>query len=261
MQRNGLVFSCENRCIDATFSASVNTGNKLLDSLPRDVYLRVKPDLEVVGIERHQVVHHPGEEIQFLYFPLTCIISITVTMTNGMTVEAGAVGSREVVGINAFMGGRETTQTEYVGQVPGTALKIAAEPLKTEFNRNTGMRSVMLKYTQAMIAQISQNVGCNRLHNYEARCARWLLEVRDRVRSDEFDLTHEFIAEMFGVSRTTVSLTMAGLKAGGAIDYNRANISIKNVRILEKTSCECYFVIQHEFDRLLGSQESGQSIT
>ncbi len=116
----------------------------------------------------------------------------------------GAIGSREVVGINAFMGGSETTQTEYIVQLPGDAFKIAAAPLKTEFNRNTGMRELMLKYTQAFIAQISQNVACNRLHEIDQRFARWLLEVRTRVSSDEFPLTHKFMAEMLGVRRASV---------------------------------------------------------
>src|SRR5688572_23274893 len=165
------------------------SGNRLLDRLPAEVVERLRPDFERVSLGLHQIVHRPGEEIEYLYFPLTCMISITITMRDGKTVEAGAVGSREVVGINAFMGGRETTQTEYVTQMPGEALKIAAAPIKIEFDRNNALRSALLNFTQAMIAQISQNVGCNRIHEIHNRCARWLLEVRDRVRADEFGLT------------------------------------------------------------------------
>src|SRR5829696_6898262 len=132
--------------------------NLLLACLPREVYERIEPDLETLSLRRGQILHRPGETIKHLYFPTTCMISVTVTMSEGKTAEAGAVGRREVVGINAFMGGRETTQTEYVVQVAGDAMRIAADPLKDEFDRNKEMRDVMLKYTQAFVAQISQNV-------------------------------------------------------------------------------------------------------
>ena len=170
----------------------------ILDRPLPQAYERLVPDLEEVCIDLHQIVHSPGEEIKHLYFPVDCMISITVTMSDGRTVEAGAAGSREVVGINAFMGGNETTQTEYIGQLAGKAIKIAAQPLKDEFDRNNSLRTLLLHYTQAYIAQISQNAACNRVHSLEERCARWLLEVRDRVSRDEFGLTQEFLSQMLG---------------------------------------------------------------
>jgi CRP-like cAMP-binding protein len=185
------------------------------------------------------IAHHPKRKRSSL-------------MGDGRTVEAGAIGRREVVGINAFMGGRETTQTEYIVQLPGDALKIAADPLKTEFNRNTEMRDLMLKYTQAMIAQISQNTACNRLHDMEQRCARWLLEVRDRIDSDTFPLTQEFIAEMLGVRRAGVTETALALKEKNVIEYSRGHIEIADVQGLMDLSCECYVVLKDEYDRLLG---------
>jgi CRP-like cAMP-binding protein len=230
----------------------MHTGNRLLDRLPSEVIARLKPDFTPVSLALHQVVHRPGEEIKFLYFPLTCMISVTVTMSDGRTVETGAVGSREVVGINAFMGGRATTQTEYIIQIPGEALKILAAPIIEEFDRNTSLRTALLKYTQAMIAQISQNVGCNRLHEVQSRCARWLMEVRDRMNSDSFGLTQEFIAEMLGTSRVTVSHSMSELKELGTIDYSRGHVEILDYSALEECSCECYFLLQEEYDRLLG---------
>lgn len=226
--------------------------NLLLASLPRDVYGRIEPDLKLHSLAHGQVLHRPGEDIHDLYFPTTCMISITVTMGEGQTVEAGAIGRREVVGINAFMGGRETTQTEYVVQIPGDALRIAAAPLKEEFNRNTQMRDVMLKYTQAMIAQISQNVACNRLHGIDERCARWLLEVRERVESDEFPLTQELIAEMLGVRRAGVTESAGRLKERGLIDYTRGHIHVIDAQGLEAASCDCYMILKEEYDRLLG---------
>ena len=228
--------------------------NLLLARLPRDVYARIEPDLKAVSLAHGEVLHRPGEEIRDLYFPTTCMISITITMGEGRTVEAGAIGRREVVGINAFMGGRETTQTEYIVQIVGDALRIDAAPMKEEFNRNTEMRDVMLKYTQAMIAQISQNVGCNRIHGIDERCARWLLEVRERVEMDEFPLTHEFIAEMLGVRRAGVTESALRLKEQGLIEYTRGHIQIIDVPGLEAASCECYVVLKEEYDRLLGTR-------
>ena len=226
--------------------------NRLLAHLPRDVYERLRDDLKLVRLKQGMVLHEPGDDIGHLYFPLTCMISITVSLTDARTVEVGAVGSREVVGINAFMGGRETTQTKYTVQLAGDALRIDAEPLKTEFDTNRAMRAVMLEYTQAMIAQISQNVACNRLHPLDERCARWLLEVSDRVQSIKFRLSQEFISQMLGVTRSSVSRSAAKLKQQNIIDYSAAHIEILDLRELERASCSCYFILQEEYDRLLG---------
>jgi CRP-like cAMP-binding protein len=234
----------------------MNQRNLLLAHLPADVYNRIKAELKPVSLARGQVVHRPGEPIRDLYFPTSCMISITVRTADGRTVEAGAIGRREVVGINAFMGGRETTQTEYIVQLPGEALKIAADPLKTEFNRNTQLRDLLLKYTQAMIAQISQNVACNRLHDMNQRFARWLLEVSDRIESCTFPLTQEFIAEMLGVRRAGVTETAIRLKEMGLIKYSRGDIEITDLKALEAASCECYRVLKDEYDRLLGIESS-----
>lgn len=173
-------------------------------------------------------------------------------MRDGKTVEAGAIGSREVVGINAFMGGHETTQTEYIVQLPGSAIEIEAEVMKTEFDRNTEMRDVMLRYTQAFMAQISQNVACNRLHDIDQRFARWLLEVRERVQSDEFPLTHGFMAEMLGTRRASVTEAATKARKRHLIEYKRNSIRIEKPSELEKLSCECYSVLKDEYDRLLG---------
>jgi CRP-like cAMP-binding protein len=230
----------------------VTPTNRLLAHLPQDVYDRLRRDFMLVHLKQDLVIHEPGDAITHLYFPLTCMISITVTLADGRTVEVGAVGSREVAGINAFMGGRETTQTKYTVQLAGDALRIEAEPLKAEFDSNRAMRAVMLEYTQAMIAQISQNVACNRLHPLDERCARWLLEVSDRVQSTTFRLTQEFISQMLGVTRSSVSRSAAKLKEHNIIDYSAAHIEILDLRELEKASCSCYFILQQEYDRLLG---------
>jgi CRP-like cAMP-binding protein len=245
-------------------SVSIETGNgksprqrnRLLAALPDEAYDRIEPNLERISLKNGIVLHKPGEEIRDLYFPIDCLISITVTMQDGRIVETGVVGSREVVGINAFMGGRETTQTEYIVQVAGDALRIDAAPLREAFDRDKKVRDVFLKLTQAMIAQVSQTAACNSLHLLEKRYARWLLEVQDRIQSDELRLTHEFMSEMLGVRRAGITelagkferdgLTKEGYRWTRIIDRDR----------LEAASCECYAVLRDEYERLLGSSSS-----
>jgi CRP-like cAMP-binding protein len=195
--------------------------NLLIACMPSDVYNKLQPLFETFYVRRGHVLHRPGEEIRDLYFPLDCLISVTITMGEGAIAETGVIGNREVVGINAFMGGRETTQTEYVVQIAGRVIRIAAAPVKREFDQNRGMRDVMLKYTQAYIAQISQNAACNRLHAMEQRYARWLLEARDRIESDELALTQEFISEMLGVRRSGISEISVNFAEQGLISHSR----------------------------------------
>lgn len=231
--------------------------NLLLDRLPREVYERIKSDMKHVSLSHGQVLHRAGDEIRYLHFPLTCMVSITVMTADGRTIETGAIGNRGVAGLNAFMGGHETTQTDYICQVSGENITISAEPLKLEFNRNTEMRAVLLKYTQVHMAEISQNVACISLHTLEQRFARWLLEVRERTQSDRFALTQEFMAQMLGVRRAGVTVAALMFKEMGAIEYSRGNLKIHDVGALRKASCECYQSLKDEYDRLLGVRDTG----
>jgi CRP-like cAMP-binding protein len=228
--------------------------NLLLTALPAKVRDRLGRDARTIDLKQGEILHRPGQAISHVYFPLGCLISVTVTMTKAkaQTVEAGIVGSREMVGLNAFMGGRETNQTEYICQVPGTVVRIEAKPFLREFDRVKSVRDVMLRYTQAYIAQLSQNVACNRLHSIEQRLARWMLECRDRLRSDDLSLTHEFIAQMLGVRRAGVTETAAKLEDHKLIEYGRKKLRITDAPGLERVSCECFRVIREEYDRLLG---------
>ena len=135
--------------------------NRLLSALSREVYEKLAPHLKIVTLERGKILHFPGETIHDVYFPLDCLISITITMKDGSTAETGVIGNREMLGVNAFMGGRETTQTEYIMQIAGTALKTDAEVVLDLFDHNKEFRDLMLRYTQALIAQISQTTACN----------------------------------------------------------------------------------------------------
>jgi len=133
--------------------------NRLLSVMPQALRDKFVPDLKWVDLQRGDRLHEPGEVIRDFYFPLDCVLSITLTLSDGRTAETGLVGQREVIGINAFMGGRETTQTTYIVQIPGSAMKIDAQILREEFDRNKALRDVMLRYTQAFVAQISQRTN------------------------------------------------------------------------------------------------------
>lgn len=226
--------------------------NLLLSVLPEALSEKLAPALKPVTLQVGDRLHDPGETIYHLYFPLDCVLSITLIMSDGTMAQTGLVGKREVIGINAFMGGRETTQTTYIVQHSGNAMKIDAQVLREEFDRNKDLRDIMLRYTQAFIAQTSQNTACNSLHRLEKRLARWLLEVHDRVERDELNLTQEFIADMLGVRRAGVTQTAQKLQEDGLILYKRGHIHILDRPGLEAYSCECFHTLKNEYDRLLG---------
>ncbi len=208
--------------------------------------------MRTVDLTHGQILHRPNQAIDTVFFPLDCLISITVALAEGRTVEAGAVGSREMVGVNAVMGGRETNQTEYVCQVAGAAVRMAAEPLLDEFDRVKGVRDVLLRFVQAYLAQLSQNVACNRVHTVEQRLARWLLEARDRVGPDGLGVSHEFVAQMLGVRRAGVTEAAATLQGRGLIECGRLTLRVTDPAGLGRVACECFGVLRDEYDRLLG---------
>ena len=233
--------------------------NHLLASLPPDVYEKLAPHLKHVSLKQGERLHEPGETIKEIYFPIDCLLSITITMSDGTVVETGLIGCREMLGINAFMGGSETTQTEYTVQIAGSAIKADAQMWRKEFDCNQELRNVLLRYTQAFIVQVSQTAACNRTHLLEHRLARWLLETQDRIQSDNLRLTHEFIATMLGVRRAGVTQAAQNLQDKGLIRYNRGHIHILNQSGLEAFSCECFRTVKNECDRLLGIRHRGSA--
>lgn len=233
------------------------TGNCLLDAMSPELYEKLAPNLKRVSLKQGEILHHPGETIEDLYFPIDCGLSITITMRDGSTAEAGIIGRREVLGINAIMGGKETTQTEYIVQIAGSAMKINAPALLEEFDRNKELRDVLLRFTQAMIAQISQTTACNSLHVLEQRLPRWLLEAQDRVNSNEIKLTQEFLSHMLGVRRAGVTQAAQKLQENGLIQYHRGHVQILDQGGLEEAACECFGTVREEYDRLLGRKQKG----
>ncbi|MBD1945516.1 Crp/Fnr family transcriptional regulator, partial [Coleofasciculus sp. FACHB-712] len=181
------------------------------------------------------------------------IVSLLSVLEDGSTVEAGMVGNDGMVGLPIILGGNKTSNRALV-QVAGNGIRMKAEQLRSEFKRGGALQSLLLRYTQALLTQVSQGVACNRLHTIEERLARWLLTVQDRVESDQFPLTQEFIAQMLGTRRSGVTVAAGTLSKAGTIRYSRGKITILNQGDLEAISCECYGIIKAEFGRLLGTE-------
>jgi CRP-like cAMP-binding protein len=225
--------------------------NRLLAALPREDVERLLPQLTSVTLALGDVLYEPDRAMAYLYFPTTAVVSLIYTMADGTTAEMGLVGNEGVVGIALFMGG-DTTPNQAIVQVAGEAFRLQAPVLRTEFARAGAVQLALLRYTQALITQISQTAVCNRLHAIEQRLCRWLLLTRDRVPSDEIQMTQEFIAHMLGVRREGVTLAARHLQEAGLIRYVRGHITILDRPGLEATACECYRVVKDEFTRLLG---------
>ena len=224
--------------------------NRLLAALPGEVYGRLRSALEPVAFGLGDVVYEVGRRMEHIYFPTSSVVSLIYTMEDGATAEMGLVGNEGVVGIALFMGG-DTTPNQAVAQVAGGALRMKAQAMLEEFRRGGPFQLALLRYTQALITQISQTAVCNRLHPVEQRLCRWLLLTRDRLPSDEILMTQEFIAHMLGVRREGVTAAAHHLQEAGLIRYARGHITILDRKGLEAAACECYRVVKDEFDRLL----------
>jgi CRP-like cAMP-binding protein len=225
--------------------------NRLLGALPRDEYERLLPHLQPVSFALGEVVYEFGGHLEYVFFPTNSIVSLLYTMENGTSAEMGLTGNDGIVGIALFMGGG-TMPNRAVVQSAGSALRMKAKALQNEFAMGGKFQQLLLRYTQALITQISQTAVCNRLHTVEQQLCRWLLLSHDRVKADELIMTQELIADMLGVRREGVTVAAGRLQDSGAISYVRGHIKILNRQKMEQTVCECYRVVKDEFDRLLG---------
>lgn len=225
--------------------------NHVLATLSAEVLDRLTPHLKRVNLEKGEVLYRPGDPVSHLYFPIDSLLSVTITMQNGAVAEVGMVGSWDVLGISAFLGSRETVQTDSVVQLEGSAMKIDAQIMRQEFNRNDELRDVMLRYTQAFMAQVSQTAACNALHTLEQRLPRWLLEAQWQLNSKDLPLTQEFLSTMLGVRRAGVTQTAQKLQEKAVIQYRRGYVQILNLAGLESIGCECFKTIKAQYKRLL----------
>ncbi len=227
-------------------------GNRLLEAISgrERNHLLGKFSVENVGMK--QRLMEAGGNISDVYFPLTAVVSYLTTMDDGAGVEIATIGNEGMVGVPVFLGAKQLNARDLVQvQVPGTVLRIDAKSFHREVDNGSALRVVVERYVQAYLRQVSQQVACNGLHSVQERCARWILLTHDRVGEDEFPLTQEFLSQMLGVRRASVTVAAGSLQSAKFVRFWRGRISILDREGLESSSCECYHIIREEFDRLL----------
>lgn len=223
--------------------------NRLLAEFAQEDHPHLLPHLELVSLPRGILVE-VGQEVTHAFFPIDCIIALTVTMNDGGTAETATVGREGMDGFIVALGDHRPLVRSMV-QVEGTAARLPLSQLEAAFAKSPAIRDVILRYVQALMGQVMQFAACNALHVAEARFCRWLLMLRDRVGTDTLSLTHEFLAEMLGVQRPTVTLIARTLQTAGLIRYRRGLVEIVDRAGLEETSCECYGIVRGNYTRLL----------
>ena len=227
--------------------------NRLLGLLPPRDFERLRPHLQSIPLEYRQSLYRAHKPIGFVYFIETGVGSLVNTMANGEASEVGTIGNEGMVGL-PFVLRDDTAPTSVYIQVPGAGLRMKATLFQKELARSAAMQTVMLRYAHALFNQVAQSAACNQFHTLEQRCCRWLLMTHDRMQSDEFLLTQEFLAMMLGVQRTGVSIAAGALQRAGLIRYRRGTVTMIDRPGLLRRSCECYGVSKKEFDRLLGNR-------
>lgn|SRR6185295_4813944 len=225
--------------------------NRLLGLLPSSEWDRLVPQLQTVPLEPKQIIYHLRASIDYVYFPLSGVISAMAMMSDGSAIEVATIGNEGMSGQTAFNGG-DTSPYEVMVQVAGEALRMKTSVFMDEVRKDGPFRSILVQYSTAFALQVSYAVACNGLHKIEPRCCRWLLMTQDRVGSNVLPLTHEFLAIMLGVRRASVTEVLQPLQERGLIRNSRGEIEILNRAGLEATACECYRVVSEEFIRLLG---------
>jgi CRP-like cAMP-binding protein len=223
--------------------------NRLLAALPAEDYARLLPDLEPVSLLVGDVVCEPGVAMTHALFPTTAIVSLQYVMENGASAEIAGVGREGLVGVPMFTGG-ETSPSRSVVQTGGAAWRLRQPVLVDEFNRGGALMRVLLRYTQALIAQMSLTAACNRRHSLEQQLCRWLLLTLDRLEGNELVMTQELIASMLGVRREGVTEAAGRLQRAGIIRYRRGHITVVARESLEQRVCECYAQVRAEFEGL-----------
>ncbi|MFO7541708.1 MAG: Crp/Fnr family transcriptional regulator [Thiobacillus sp.] len=224
--------------------------NHLLAALPTAEFEPLAPHLELVQLHLGEMLYEPGSQLKCAYFPTTAIVSLHYVMESGASSESAGVGNEGVVGVSLFMGG-ETTSSSAVVQTAGYAYRLENRKLMQEFNRAGLFQHLLLRYTQALMTQMSQTAACNRHHSVEQQLCRWLLLTLDRLPSNELVMTQELIAHMLGVRREGITEAAGKLQHAGVISYRRGHIAVLDRGGLEARVCECYAVVKTELDRLL----------
>ncbi len=224
--------------------------NRLLACLPDADHERLSHHLEMVPMKLGQVVYEAGDSLQYVYFPIDCIVSLLYVMRDGDSAETAMVGNEGIVGISVFMGGEATTGRAVV-QSDGHAFRLQTAFLMQEFNRSGALMHLLLRYTQALLTQTTQTAACNKHHSIPQQLCRWLLLGLDRLPDNKLMMTQGLIANMLGVRREGVTDAAGALQAVGLISYEHGTMTVLDRPKLEQEACECYSVVKREFDRLL----------
>jgi CRP-like cAMP-binding protein len=220
--------------------------NNLLKAVPEAERERILPALERVDLGMRDLIHDADQPITQVYFPLDCVISVVALLDGDTVVEVATVGPEGMAGLPVFLGATSSPNQSFC-QVPGQALRLSVDALQGFLNRGSALHDILHRYTQALMVFLGQNVACNRLHGTEQRCARWLSHTHDRVGRDSFPLTQEFMAQMLGVRRATVSISARVLQHRGLIRYSRGRITVLDAEGLRVAACTCYQAIRREF--------------
>lgn len=237
--------------MSAPANPNITLKNYLLAALHAEEFLRLEPKLEPVSFKLGDVLYESGDKMNYVHFPTTAIVSMLYVMENGATAEIGVVGNDGVIGVSLFMGG-DTTTSRAIIQSAGAAVRMKAKDLKQEFAKGGMFQELLLRYTQALMTQISQTAVCNRLHSIDQQLCRWLLLSHDRLDSDKLVMTHDLISNMLGVRREGVTLAAKKLIDKKLITSVRGTMSVIDRKGLELAVCECYKVVNDEYNRLLG---------
>ena len=230
--------------------------NRLLAALPGDAYDALLPALEPVAMPLGLSLYESGGAQGYVYFPTTAIVSLLYVLADGASAEIAVTGNEGLVGIALFMGG-ETTPSRAVVQSAGHGYRLGGSVVKKHFETGGALQHLLLRFTQALITQMTQTAVCNRHHSVDQQLCRWLLLTLDRLPGDELAMTQELIANMLGVRREGVTAAAGALQAEGLIHYRRGHITVTDRPRLEARVCECYGVVKKEYDRLLPATEDG----
>lgn len=224
--------------------------NRLLSALPSEDKALLAPHLTVSDLDKGRLLYDPGDPIDQVYFPSDCVISLMTLMENGAAIESATIGREGALGLMAAVAPRQSLSRAIV-QAPGAAFRISAPALQDVWTRSAALRDLVDRHNEALFGHAIQSVACNALHAVEARFCRWLLSCHDRIDTNTVNLTQEFLADMLGVQRTTVTAVAGSLQNKGLIRYRRGVVDILDRTGLEAMACECYGAVRRGYERLL----------
>ena len=233
-----------------TVSTGLAIRNRILAALPHEEYTRLEPNLKSVNLDRGEIVYLRGDDIEYVFFPNSGLLSLRSTTETGATIEVASVGNEGIVGLPVILKNRMIPY-EVTVQFNSEAFKISAAALQEEFDKGQTLYEYTLRYLNVLIVQMSQSSTCNRFHNLNETLRCWLLTVQDRVNSDQLNVTQETISQTLGVPRTAITKAAGELQKAGVIRYNRGKISILDRAGLEAQTCECYGIIRNELNDFL----------